>query len=482
MTPPREPTKSVRLEGVARADSVGSAEELARLLRPGFELGAATAAYQVEGAVAEDGRTPSTWDEFASRPGTILDGSDGSVAADHYHRFREDVALMKDLGLDVYRFSISWTRLVTPAGDPNPEGVAFYDALIDELLAAGIRPMATLFHWDTPLELEQRGGWRRRETARRFAEFARIAGEAFGDRVDAWVTINEACTVTLEGYGLDVHAPGLGSSLAIPRVARNLLLAHGLAVRALRAVPVRGRIGITNVHTVSVPATDSPRDAAYADLFDFLHNRLYADPVLLGRNPAPPKRVGALGTALGILSRSSSRDLALMSQPLDFYGLNYYFPSRIAAGPPPPGTGNPDGVSAAMDSSPFHLADWPDLPQTGFGWPIAPEYLGRVIENLAARYGDRLPPITITEGGASFADAVGIPDTERIDYLRAHIAIAAADPRVRGYIVWSLLDNFEWAAGYTQRFGLVHVDFETLARTPKASYEWLREVLVTRKR
>jgi beta-glucosidase len=446
-------------------------------LPPGFLIGAATAAYQIEGAVAEGGRTPSTWDEFASRPGAILDGSDGSVATDHYHRFREDVALMKELGLDVYRFSISWTRLVRPDGTPNPEGVAFYDALIDELLAAGIKPMATLFHWDTPLELERRGGWRRRDTAKRFAAFARIAGEAFGDRVDAWVTINEACTVTLEGYGLDVHAPGLGSQLSIPAVARNLLLAHGLAVQALRAVPVAGRIGITNVHTVSVPATDSPEDAAYADLFDFLHNRLYADPVLLGRNPAPPKRVGALGAALGILSRSSARDLALMSQPLDFYGLNYYFPSRIAAGPPPPGSGNPDGVSEAMDKAPFHLADWPQFAQTGFGWPIAPEYLGVVLRDLAERYPD-LPRVIITEGGASFDD--GLDDVRRIDYLRDHIAVAAADPNVRGYIVWSLLDNFEWAAGYTQRFGLVHVDYRTLTRTPKASYRWLRRVLSSR--
>jgi beta-glucosidase len=453
-------------------------------LPPGFLVGAATAAYQIEGAAAEGGRTPSTWDEFCARRGnghsTILDGSDGSVATDHYHRFREDIALMRDLGIDVYRFSISWTRLQPHGRGPaNPEGVAFYNALIDGLVEAGIKPMATLFHWDTPLELEQAGGWRRRATAERFGEFAALAGELFADRVDSWVTINEACTVTLEGYGLDIHAPGLGSSLAIPRVARNLLLAHGLAVKALRAAGATS-IGITNVHTVSVPATDSARDANYADLFDFLHNRLYADPVLLGRNPTPPHGVGPLGAALGILSRSSKRDLALMSQPLDFYGLNYYFPSRIAAGPPPAGTGNPDGVSEAMDSAPFHLTDWPELPQTGFGWPIAPEYLGTVIENLAARYGDRLPPIVITEGGASFPDEVGVPDTQRIDYLAAHIAVAAADPRVRGYIVWTLLDNFEWAAGYTQRFGLVHVDFASLTRTPKASYRWLQGVLKAR--
>ncbi|MEO5920915.1 MAG: GH1 family beta-glucosidase [Pseudolysinimonas sp.] len=454
----------------------------------GFIVGAATAAFQIEGAAEEDGRSPSTWDEFTQRPGVIIDGSDARVATDHYHRYREDVALMRDLGLDAYRFSLSWTRVQPHGTGPgNPAGIAFYDRLLDELLAAGIRPMATLFHWDTPLELEERGGWRRRDTALRFAEFARIAGEAFGDRVDSWVTINEACTVTLEGYGLDVHAPGLGSSLAIPKVARNLLLAHGYAVEALRAVPVAGRIGITNVHTVSVPATDSPKDAAYADLFDFLHNRLFADPVLLGRSPSPPHGVGALGAALGILSRSRKRDLALISQPLDFYGLNYYFPSRIAAGSPPPGTGNPDGVSEAMDSAPFYLADWPEFPQTGFGWPIAPDHLRVVLENLRERYGDRLPPVIITEGGASFPDVVGpdgaVDDPERVAYLAAHMAIAAEGvPGLvpEGYFVWSLLDNFEWAAGYTQRFGIIHVDYETLKRTPKTSYRWLRAVLASR--
>jgi beta-glucosidase len=462
-------------------------DELARMLPPGFMVGAATAAFQIEGAADEDGRTPSTWDEFTSRPGTILDGSDASVATDHYHRLTEDIALMRDLGLDVYRFSISWTRLLPHGRGPvNPAGADFYHRLIDGLLAAGIKPMATLFHWDTPLELERRGGWRRRATAERFGEFASVAGELFADRVDSWVTINEACTVTLEGYGLDVHAPGLGSSLAIPRVARNLLIGHGLAVKALRAAGAT-QVGITNVHTVSVPATGSKKDAAYADLFDFLHNRLYADPVLLGRNPTPPRGVGPLGAALGILSRSSTRDRALMSQPLDFYGLNYYFPSRIAAGSPPSGSGNPDGVSEAMDEAPFHLVEWPELAQTGFGWPIAPQYLRTVLENLAARYADRLPPVIITEGGASFPDAVGadgrVDDAQRIAYLAAHIAVAAESvPGVdlRGYIVWTLLDNFEWAAGYTQRFGLVHVDFDTLVRTPKASYEWLRGVLSSR--
>jgi beta-glucosidase len=465
-----------------------SPEDLAALLPPGFEIGAATAAFQIEGATEQGGRGRSTWDEFAEREDSILDASDARIATDHYNRFAEDIALMRDLGLDLYRFSIAWPRIQPGGRGPaNPAGVAFYDRLIDELLEAGIKPMATLFHWDTPIELEERGGWRRRDTALRFAEYARLAGEAFGDRIDAWITINEAATVTLEGYALDLHAPGHGSALAVPSVARHLLLGHGLAVDALRSVPVRGRIGITNVHTVAVPATDTPRDTAHADFFDFLHNRLFADPVLLGRSPAPPKGVGALGVALRILSRTRRRDLQIMSRPLDFYGVNYYFPSRVAAGPPPPGISGPDGSSIEMQKAPLHLKDWPEFGQTGFGWPIAPEFLRRVLENLRDRYGDRLPPVVVTEGGASFPDEPGadgvVDDVARIDYLADHIAVAASGvPGVdlRGYIVWTLLDNFEWAAGYTQRFGLVHVDFTTLKRTPKSSFRWLQRVLAAR--
>lgn len=467
--------------------------ELARLLPKGFIVGAATAAFQIEGAVAEDGRTPSTWDEFTARRdrdghGTILDASDASIAADHYHRYRDDVALMKDLGLDAYRFSLSWTRIQPHGrGAGNPAGIAFYDRLLDELLAADIAPMATLFHWDTPLELEQRGGWRRRETALRFAEFAAIAGEAFGDRVDSWITINEAATVTLEGYALDLHAPGLGSSLSVIPVARHLLLAHGLAVEALRAVPVAGRIGITNVHSPAVPASDSSRDRTAAAFFDFLHNRLFADPVLLGRTARVPAGTGLLGLGLRALNRTSRADLATTSTPLDFYGLNYYFPSRVAAGAAPAGTGTPDGTSEAMDSAPFHLTEWPQYDQTGFGWPIAPEYLRVALTEMVERYGEKLPPIVITEGGASFVDAVAddgeVADDERVAYLASHLAVAAESvpgADVRGYFVWSLLDNFEWAAGYTQRFGLVHVDFATLLRTPKRSFHWLQQVLKAR--
>ena len=455
---------------------------IAALLPPGFTIGAATAAIQVEGAVDEDGRGRSTWDEFAEQPGRVADGSTPRVTADHYHRMPEDVALLAELGVDAYRFSIAWPRIQPEGSGPaNPKGIAFYDRLLDALLEAGIRPTATLFHWDTPDPLEQRGGWLRRDTAERFGEFASIAGAAFGDRVADWVTINEAVTVTLDGYALGIHAPGRSRLFRAIPAARQLLRAHGLAVQALRAVPVRGRIGITNAHSPVSPASHSADDRTMAAVLDFLHNRLFADPVLLGRRPElPPGLPIAERLAIRMLSSMSRADLRTIAQPLDFYGLNYYFPSRIAAGPDHRGT-SPDGDAAAMASVPFHLAPWPEYPVTGFGWPVAPDQLAVMLGELHERYGASLPPVVITEGGASYPDAVGddgqVDDAERVEYLAGHIAEAVASPvEVEGYYVWSLLDNWEWAAGFTQRFGLVHVDFDTLARTPKRSFAWLRDV------
>ena len=455
-------------------------EELAALLRPDFVFGVASAAAQVEGAADEDGRTPSTWDVFAARPGTIRDGSTPALTTDAYHRFDEDLALLRGADVDASRFSLSWSRLMPDGRGPvNPKAVAYYDRVIDGLLEAGIRPVVTLFHWDTPAGLEERGGWLRRDTADRFADFASAAGRAFGDRVADWITINEPTTVILDGYALGVHAPGRAKLFGAIRAVRNLLRAHGLAVDALRAVPVAGRIGIANVHTPVEPASPSREDAEAADLFDFVHNRLFADPVLLGRDAELP--IGATGVerlGLRILSRLG-RDRSLISRPLDFYGLNYYFPTRIAAGADPHGH-TPDGESEAMKQVPFRIERFPEHPVTGFGWPIAPASLGVVIDRLVERYGDRLPRIQITESGASFPDEVGpdgvIDDVERVDYLARHLAVAASRPEVDGYFVWTFVDNWEWAAGFTQRFGIVHLDTETMARTPKSSYRWFRAV------
>lgn len=454
--------------------------EFARRLRPGFVVGVASAATQIEGAAAEDGRTPSTWDAFAAIPGNIRDGSTPAVTTDAYHRTADDLDLMTDLGVDASRFSISWSRLLPHGRGPvNPKAVAYYDRVIDGLLERGIRPMATLFHWDTPAEFEERGGWLRRDTADRFAEFAAAAGHAFGDRVADWVTLNEPATVILDGYALGVHAPGRAKLFGAIRAVRNLLRAHGLAVDALRAVPVAGRIGITNVHTPVEPLTDSAADADAADLFDFVHNRLFADPVLLGRPAELPRGVAGIERwGLRLLSRLG-RDAALISRPLDFYGFNYYFPSRVGAGADPSGR-TPDGEAEAMKDVPFHLAEFPEHEKTGFGWPIAPDSLRVMLDRMVERYGERLPRILITEGGASFPDEVApdgtVDDPRRVAYLAEHLAVAAAHPRVDGYYVWTFTDNWEWAAGFGQRFGLVHVDFDTLRRTPKTSYAWLRDV------
>jgi beta-glucosidase len=444
-------------------------------------MGVATSAFQIEGALQAGGREPSTWDTFMAQPGRIADGSYASVATDHYNRYREDVTLLRELGVDSYRFSLGWSRLQPGGkGSVSRAGVAFYDRLLDELLAKGIRPMVTLFHWDTPEALQHTGGWMQRDTAYRFAEYAFLAGEAFGDRVDSWVTVNDPATVTVNGYLLGVHAPGQTLLFDALPSAHHQLLGHGLAVDALRSASVTGDIGISNVHSPVQPAGDTEDDALYADLFDIVHNRLYSDPVLLGRYPEIPEQLEHL---FGALREIEPADLTIINAPIDFYGLNYYAPTRVAAGSPTDAT-TPDGPSPVSRQLPFSIEPWPEYPVTGFGWPIAPDFLNVALTELAERYGDTLPPVVITEGGASFADVVqrdgSVPDEARILYLAEHLAAAfdgAPGVDLRGYYVWSLLDNWEWAAGFSQRFGLVHVDFETQDRTPKASYRWLQSLI-----
>ncbi|QPZ38112.1 glycoside hydrolase family 1 protein [Paramicrobacterium chengjingii] len=465
-----------------------SAEGLAAQIPAGFLIGTATAAAQIEGAIDEPTRTSSVWDSFSSQPGRIVDGSTTAVTADHFHRRSEDVALMRDLGADAYRFSLGWTRLQPGGSGPlDAAGVSFYDRLLDELHEAGISPFVTLSHWDLPVEYEQ--GWLDRDTAHRFGEFAGLVAERFGDRVDAWITINEPATVTLNGYALGLHAPGRSLLFdALPTV-HHQLLGHGLAVQALRAASVSGQVGISNAHTPVLPASDSEQDAAMALLFDVIHNRVFADPVLLGHYPEVPPEMADL---FGAFSAVPAEDLDIISQPLDFYGLNYYMPSSVAAGA---GTGeSPDGVSEAMADLPFQLLPLDEYETTGFGWPIAPEYLGVVLGQLRDRYGDALPPVFITESGASFDDVAAadgsVSDPRRVDYVARHLssalsAVTLGGPAdgvdLRGFFVWSLLDNWEWAAGFTQRFGLVHVDFDTGQRTPKTSYRYLQNVFRQRR-
>ncbi|MFF0864471.1 GH1 family beta-glucosidase [Nonomuraea sp. NPDC003560] len=428
-----------------------------------FLWGTATAAYQIEGAVAEDGRGASIWDTFAHEPGRTRDGHTGDVACDHYHRWREDVALMSGLGVNAYRFSIAWPR-VQPlgAGEVNPAGLDFYERLTDGLLAAGIQPVPTLFHWDLPQALQDRGGWTGRDTAGRFADYAAIVAERLADRIPLWITLNEPFVHMAFGHAMGVHAPGQALLLDALPVAHHQLLGHGLAVAALRAAGAR-QVAITNNCTPVWPASREEADVKAADAYDVLHNRLFNDPVLLGRYPD-------LSAYTADLDFVRDGDLETISAPLDALGINYYNPTRIAA--PPPG-----------EVLPFTDTGVTGYPTTAFGWPVVPDGLRELLTGLKARYGSALPPIHVTENGCSQPDELTpqgtVEDQARIDYLRGHIdAVMAARAEgvdVRGYFVWSLLDNFEWAEGYHQRFGLVHVDFATGRRTPKASYAWYRE-------
>lgn len=441
---------------------------------PGFRWGAATAAFQIEGATDAAGRGPSIWDTFSHTPGRILDGSNADVAADSYRRFRDDVELLTELGATDYRFSISWPR-VQPggAGPANAAGLDYYERLVDALTAVGIAPLPTLFHSDLPQQLEDAGGWLARDTALRFAEYAGLVLERLGDRVDRWITLNEPAMMTLEGYALGTQAPGRALMMGALPTAHHQLLAHGLAVAAIRAAG-GAEVGITNNHTLVVAASDAAEDELAAGAYDIIHNRIFADPVLTGAYPD----LSALG--LDEFPGVQPGDLATIGAPLDFYGVNFYNPTRVAAASV--------GSEFAAAGLPFEPVDSLDVPVTGFGWPIVPAAFADLLVGLQDDYGDRLPPIVITENGASFPDVVEVSDDrrtvhddERIDYLDAHLhAVRHAieyGVDVRGYFVWSLIDNFEWAEGYTQRFGLVHVDFESGERTRKDSFAWYRDAI-----
>ncbi|MEV4162560.1 GH1 family beta-glucosidase [Nonomuraea dietziae] len=417
-----------------------------------FLWGTATAAYQIEGAADEDGRGASIWDTFARQPGTTRDGHTGDVACDHYHRWPEDLALMSDLGVNAYRFSLSWPRIQPEGSGPvNPKGLDFYDRLVDGLCERGITPLPTLFHWDLPQALEDRGGWLNRDTSHRFADYAATVAARLGDRVSGWITLNEPFVHMVFGYAMGMHAPGHALMLDALPVAHHQLLGHGLAVGALRAAGAE-RVLITN-NCTPVWA----EDAAAGDAYDILHNRLFNDPVLLGSYPD----LSAYGVTLDCVREG---DLEIISAPLDGLGVNYYNPTRIGA--------------PTDDSLPWTDLGITGYPTTAFGWPVVPDGLRELLVGLRARYGDALPPVYVTENGCSYPE---LDDQARVDFLDGHLAAlrAAQDEGVdvRGYFVWSLLDNFEWAEGYHQRFGLVHVDFPTGRRTPRASYHWYKDFL-----
>jgi len=419
----------------------------------GFLWGVSTSAHQIEGAADE--REQSVWDTFTAEPGRVKDGSTAAVACDHYHRYREDVALLADLGVDAYRFSVSWPRV------NSPKGLDFYDRLVDELLAAGVRPVPTLFHWDLPVTLD----WLERDTAARFAEYASVVAERLGDRVRKWITLNEPAEHTLLGHALGAHAPGRQLLFDALPVAHHQLLAHGLAVRALRTAGATD-IGIANSHGPTWPASGEAADVEAAGFYDLLLNRLFADPLLLGQYPE------GLGE---LMPGDVEADLKVIAEPIDWYGVNYYAPTRVGA---PQGEDIEFGGLTIPAELPFSVRQIEGVPVTDFGWPVVPSGLPELLTAFRERYGDRLPPVVITENGCSYP---GIDDQDRISYLDGHVRALhealEAGVDVRGYFVWSLLDNFEWAEGYQRRFGLVHVDFETQTRTPKSSYGWYRELL-----
>ncbi|MFD5404829.1 GH1 family beta-glucosidase [Streptomyces griseorubiginosus] len=423
----------------------------------GFLWGVSTSAHQIEGAADE--REQSVWDTFTAEPGRVKDGSTAEVACDHYHRYREDVSLLAGLGVDAYRFSVSWPRVRTD------KGLDFYDRLVDELVAAGVRPVPTLFHWDLPVALEEKGGWLERDTAARFAEYVSAVADRLGDRVDRWITLNEPAEHTLFGHAIGAHAPGKQLMFDALPAAHHQLLGHGLAVQALRAAGATD-IGIANSHGPTWPSSQDQPDVEAADFYDLLLNRLFAEPLLLGEYPS------GLGD---LMPGDVAADLKVISEPLDFYGVNYYAPTRVGA---PKGEDAEFGGLTIPAELPFSVEQIEGVPVTDFGWPVVPEGLTELLTTFHERYGDRLPPVVVTENGCSYE---GIDDQDRIAYLDSHVRAlhkaVEAGVDVRGYFVWSLLDNFEWAEGYARRFGLVHVDFETQARTPKASYGWYRDLL-----
>ncbi|POX46701.1 beta-glucosidase [Streptomyces sp. Ru71] len=451
---------------------------------PGFVFGAATASYQIEGAAYEDGRGPSIWDTYSHTPGLVANGDTGDVACDHYHRYREDVALLRELGVDSYRFSIAWPRVVPDGSGPvNAKGLDFYDRLVDELLAAGIEPAATLYHWDLPQALEDGGGWRVRETAERFAAYTAAVAERLGDRVPRWITLNEPWCSAFLGYSVGRHAPGAREGRGALAAAHHLLVGHGLAVSALRAAGVR-EVGITLNLDRNLPASpDSPADRAAVRRADTQHNLVWTEPLFAGRYPVSEEETwGELITGQDFRREG---DLELIGQPLDFLGVNYYRPIVVADAP----HREADPARRVATDNRYAEVRLEGVRHTAMDWPVAPDTFTDLLVDLRQRYGGALPPVHITENGSAEHDEVSadgaVHDADRVAYLRDHLralrAAIDAGVDVRGYYVWSLLDNFEWAYGYGKRFGIVRVDYDTQRRTPKDSYRWYRDFIASQR-
>lgn len=431
----------------------------------GFVWGAATSSYQIEGAVDADGRGASIWDTFCAVPGQVKDGSSGAVACDHYNLYADDVALMKQLGLHAYRFSIAWPRIVPSGrGEVNEAGVDFYRRLVDELCEAGITPMPTLYHWDLPQALEDEGGWVNRETAYAFAEYAEVMVKALGDRIGTWTTLNEPFVSADHGYVTGEHAPGRTSLSDGLAAAHHLMLGHGLAGEKIREHAPDARLAIVLNFTPVEPASDDPKDMASAQMVDDYENRWYINP-LAGR-PYPERTVGALQWDQ---AEVLDGDIDIISAPIDLLGVNYYTRQII---------------NEARD------VELPDsAPQNTMGWEVHPPSLGRLLRWLRDDFD--FPSLMITENGCPMPDQLRhddapngqILDEDRLRFVRDHLtevhkAIADGCP-VEGYLVWSLFDNFEWAWGYGPTFGIIEVDYETLERRPKKSADWYQGAIAS---
>jgi beta-glucosidase len=429
-----------------------------------FLWGVATASYQVEGAANEDGRGVSIWDTFSKTPGKVLNGDNGDIACDQYHRYDEDVALMQQLGVEAYRFSIAWPRIFPLGrGEVNPAGWRYYHKLIDTLLAAGIQPVVTLYHWDLPQALQDRGGWANRETAFAFADYARACFAEFGDKVDMWVTINEPPCAVFIGYEMGAHAPGLTDGALAFRAAHHVNFAHGLAVKAFRDMGMSGRIGGNLNPPVPIPATDSERDHLAAQRKLDKHARIFLDPMY---GKGYPRRLAEFYPDRPIPVEKG--DLDVIATPTDFLSLNAYFNQVVRHSDE-----DPEGVEVVPT----------DKPKTGLGWDVTPECVSQMLQWVVSEYGDQ--PLYITENGCAMDDTLEpdgtCHDTGRVEFLKGYIGDCAKaignGIDLRGYFLWSFIDNFEWAYGYSQRFGIVYCDYNSLKRYPKDSYYYYRDLI-----
>ncbi len=438
--------------------------KLTKSFPPDFVWGAATASYQIEGAANEDGRGESVWDRFCATPGKVRNGDSGAIACDFYHRYRDDIGLMRELGLDAFRFSIAWPRILPEGrGKVNQKGLDFYDRLVDELLASGLAPFVTLFHWDTPQALEDAGGWPSRDIVGAFEEYVEVVAGRLGDRVGHWITHNEPWVVSWVGHGWGHHAPGRTSDADALATAHHLLLSHGRAVEILRRLAPGSQVGITLNLDFPYPESQEPEDVRAARWVDGLHNRWFLDPLFRGSYPDDMAEAWAES-----MPKLHDGDLETIAAPIDFLGVNNYTSPLVAAGE--------NGVRS-------RIVRRADVDRTDMGWEVVPDGLRDLLVRLHRDYTP--PAIYVTENGAAFPDVRGhdgsVHDPERQSYLEGYLdaaagALAEGVP-LRGYFAWSLLDNFEWAWGYWKRFGLIYIDYATLDRIPKGSFYWYRDFI-----